>query len=201
MDQHPSVLARRFDEQSASRDIRSEMGTLLPRVSLNASVGYNEDGLFGSRDQDRTVGSVGVRAVIPIYESGGANYSRVRAAQAQASRARADITQEARDRRAEVEAAWTGLRVARASIRAGREQVEAARLAFEGVREEAIVGSRTTLDVLDAEQELSERPLAACIVGAGRIRRRLHADGRHRGLDRRAAWSERRGLRSRSQLC
>ncbi|MFN3614784.1 MAG: TolC family outer membrane protein [Rubrimonas sp.] len=154
MDQHPLVLARRFDEQSAARDIRTEIGTLLPRVSLNASVGYNEDGLFGSRDQDRTVGSIGVRAVIPIYESGGANYSRVRAAQAIASRARADITQEARDRRAEVEAAWTGLRVARASIRAGREQVEAARLAFEGVREEAIVGSRTTLDVLDAEQEL-----------------------------------------------
>jgi outer membrane protein len=51
---------------------------------------------------------------------------------------------------------WARLEVARASIRAGRLEVSAAQLAFEGVREEAKVGARTTLDVLDAEQEVLE---------------------------------------------
>jgi outer membrane protein len=50
--------------------------------------------------------------------------------------------------------AWSDLRVAEATIDAGQLEVEAARIAFEGVREEAKVGARTTLDVLDAEQEL-----------------------------------------------
>jgi outer membrane protein len=50
--------------------------------------------------------------------------------------------------------AWADLEVARASIRAGRLEVSAAQLAFDGVREEAKLGARTTLDVLDAEQEV-----------------------------------------------
>jgi outer membrane protein len=53
-----------------------------------------------------------------------------------------------------VENAWTDLVTARVTIRAAREQVEASQLAFEGVTEEAKLGARTTLDVLDAEQEL-----------------------------------------------
>jgi outer membrane protein len=50
--------------------------------------------------------------------------------------------------------AWTSLQVAQASIEAGSRQVTAAQAAFDGVREEATLGARTTLDVLDAEQEL-----------------------------------------------
>ena len=49
--------------------------------------------------------------------------------------------------------AWSELEVARASIVARREQVEAARIAAEGVAEEARLGARSTLDVLDADQE------------------------------------------------
>jgi outer membrane protein len=49
---------------------------------------------------------------------------------------------------------WSSLDVARASIRARRQQITAAQVAFDGVKEEATLGARTTLDVLDAEQEL-----------------------------------------------
>ena len=44
--------------------------------------------------------------------------------------------------------------MARAQISATDEQISAARQAYEGVREEATLGARTTLDVLDAEQDL-----------------------------------------------
>ena len=50
--------------------------------------------------------------------------------------------------------AWAQLQVARAQVAATQQQVRAAQLAFDGVREEARLGARTTLDVLDAEQEL-----------------------------------------------
>ena len=62
-----------------------------------------------------------------------------------------DVTRQIRET---VENAWSDLMVARSSIRAGRQQVRAAQLAFEGVREEAKLGARTTIDVLDAEQDL-----------------------------------------------
>jgi outer membrane protein len=50
--------------------------------------------------------------------------------------------------------AWSQLLVAQASIEAGRQQVTASQRAFDGVREEAKLGARTTLDVLNAEQDL-----------------------------------------------
>jgi outer membrane protein len=50
--------------------------------------------------------------------------------------------------------AWAQLQVARASRQASERQVRASTVAFRGVREEATLGARTTLDVLDAEQEL-----------------------------------------------
>ncbi len=152
LESHPEMIAARFDETSAARDVKTEIGGLLPRVSLEASVGYN-DSVFKTDSFDQSDAQIGVRAVIPLYQSG-AQYSRVRQAQALASQARADITVEARRRQQLAEAAWTELEVARANIISTREQVDASQLAFEGVQEEALVGSRTTLDVLDAEQEL-----------------------------------------------
>ena len=155
LENHPLVEAARFDETSARRDVKTAVGGLLPTVSLQASAGY-DDATFLLDDipsNDSTFAAVGVVASIPIFQ-GGAAYSRVRQAQAQASSARAELSVQARERRRVAEAAWTELLSARANILAGREQVQAAQLAFEGVREEAIVGSRTTLDVLDAEQEL-----------------------------------------------
>ncbi len=59
-----------------------------------------------------------------------------------------------RDTAEQVGTAWADLQVAKASIKAGELEVKAAQIAFEGVREEAKVGARTTLDVLNAEQEL-----------------------------------------------
>jgi len=153
LENHPEMIATRFDETSASRDVKAQIGGLLPQVALLARVGYNQDALFGGDSIDGSDASVAVRATIPLYQSG-AQYSRVRQAQALASRARADITTQARQRQRLAEAAWTELVVARANIVSTREQVDASQLAFDGVREEALVGSRTTLDVLDAEQEL-----------------------------------------------
>ena len=149
---HPEIIAARYDEISAARDVSAAIGGLLPDVTLEASTGYN-DTIFSDDRTTSTTARVGVRATIPLYQRG-VQYSRVRQNQALASAARADITTEARDRRRVAELAWSELQVARARIAAQREGVRAAQLAFEGVREESIVGSRTTLDVLDAEQEL-----------------------------------------------
>ncbi|HUF87970.1 MAG TPA: TolC family outer membrane protein [Thermohalobaculum sp.] len=149
----PRIIAARLEREASGSDVRSAMGALLPQVSLQ--------GALGSTDSDITDGSirrlesvaVGLFVTIPIW-SGGANYARVREAQAFAERASADITARMRAAAQRVGVAWANLEVARASIEAGELEVRAAELAFEGVNEEAKVGARTTIDVLDAEQEV-----------------------------------------------
>lgn len=154
LETHPLIAAVRADESAASSDVRAAIAALLPTLDAVASVDFSDDLVFKDGDGDDTLSAtLGLRATVPLYQ-GGAEYSRIRQSQAQVSEARANILAEGRERQRVAEAAWTELLVARANIRSTTEQVSAAQLAFEGVREEAIVGSRTTLDVLDAEQEL-----------------------------------------------
>jgi outer membrane protein len=153
LDGHPNLVAARFDDTAAGSDVRAAIGQLLPSVDLVGDVGLSDSGAFESDSAVDRSAAVTVRATVPLYQAGAA-YSGVRRAQALASAARTTITTEARARQREVENAWTQLSVARANILSQRQRVAAAQLAFEGVREEALVGSRTTLDVLDAEQEL-----------------------------------------------
>ena len=150
----PTVIAARLERGAAGSDVRAAIGALLPQLSLQASASAIEtfnDGRNGGREE----ASVGLFLNIPIY-TGGFNYSNVREAQAAAEGASAGINDAMRAAVQNTGIAWANLDVARASIRAGRLEVSAAQLAFDGVREEAKVGARTTLDVLDAEQETLE---------------------------------------------
>ncbi|MEL6476940.1 MAG: TolC family outer membrane protein [Pseudomonadota bacterium] len=147
----PTLRAARIEREAAGFDVKAAIGSLLPQVDLRGEVNQSNT-VFDEFDETRNA-SVGLRVTIPFY-SGGANYAAVRQAQAAADNAAADILTQARDVKQAVGLAWANLRVARAQIRAGQLEVKAAQLAFEGVEEEAKVGARTTLDVLDAEQEV-----------------------------------------------
>ncbi len=154
--QHPLIVAARFDARQAEFEVKRAIGATLPSVALEGDVAYTDASIFtneGDAGVDGNSASVGVRASMPLW-SGGRNASVIRQNQAQLARAQALIHNQARLVRQQVSNAWAGVEVARTSITAAREQIEAARIAFEGVREEATLGARTTLDVLDAEQEL-----------------------------------------------
>ena len=90
---------------------------------------------------------------MPIYE-GGEVYARTRQAKETAGQRRLEADSIRDQVRAAVISSWGQLEAARAQIIAAQAQVEAAETALNGVREEARVGQRTTLDVLNAQQEL-----------------------------------------------
>ena len=96
--------------------------------------------------------SIAAELTVPLYQSGSVQ-SRVREAKQVFGQRRVQVEQA---RRLAVEGAiqaWKNLQSARAQIRAFQAQVSATDIALEGVRQEADVGARTVLDVLDAEQE------------------------------------------------
>jgi outer membrane protein len=93
------------------------------------------------------------RLTVPIYQGGGPS-AAVRQAKQTATQRRFEVEQARDIVRANVVVAWGSLEAARAQITAAQVQVEAAETALTGVREEARVGQRTTLDVLNAQQQL-----------------------------------------------
>lgn len=146
----PAVIRARMAEEASRRDVAVAKGAFSPTVSLTASYQYaDEPSTFVNRDEQFAYGA---RATIPIF-LGGLNISRVREARALNDADRRRIEEAERRATAAVTAAFEQLQAARANIASASAQVEANALALTGVRREAQLGTRTTLDVLDAEQE------------------------------------------------
>jgi outer membrane protein len=148
---NPNLVAARAQEDAARYGVDFAVGQMLPTVTVSAS--------YGRSGQDRFAETVGddsrltATASVPLYQ-GGAEWSGIRQAKEQNNRARLNVEDARRGSDEGVQNAWEAYRAAKASSEANRQQVKAAEIAFEGVEQEQEVGSRTTLDVLNQQQEL-----------------------------------------------
>ncbi len=152
----PQLRAAQFNEEASQHAIRIARGALRPEVSLQASASAARDSNFTGDERDSV--SVMGRVSVPIL-TGGLNRSRVRAAVAQEEQARFQVREARRLVTEGVTNAWSGYVASLAVIESSRQAVRANEIALDGVEQEAYVGIRTTLDVLDAEQELLESRL------------------------------------------
>lgn len=148
---NPNILAAAQVEDAALHDIAVARADLLPQLTVVASAAVSED--WEVRSGDRTTASIGGRLDVPIYD-GGRTYSAVRQAKQVASQRRIQIIEATRQVRESVTSSWNFQLSALQNISSAKTQVVAAQDALNGVREEYIVGSRSTLDVLNAQQEL-----------------------------------------------
>jgi outer membrane protein len=148
---NPGVVAALFDESAARDNIDIQVGALLPQLSAQAQ-GFRTDN--AAQQHTRLTGAQAtLNLSVPIYQ-GGAEYAAVRQARQQAQQARAVVDDQRRQAMQQAASAWATLASARAQVESTRVQIRANEVALDGVQREAIVGSRTTLEVLNAEQEL-----------------------------------------------
>ncbi len=142
---HPAIIEAQHNVTAAELNILRAEAAMNPTLSLTGQVGLDQD--FND------TASVGLQLSGPIYQ-GGRLSSQVRQFVARRDATRSGLLVTAQTVEQNVGNAYSFLEVARASLDASERQVRAATVAFEGIREEATLGARTTLDVLDAEQEL-----------------------------------------------
>lgn len=149
--ENPNIVAARHALDAAQANVRLVEGELLPTLGLSGSVNHRYDTAVSG---DRTTSAqVTAQLTVPIYQAGAVS-ARVRQAKEIAQQRRFDLEFVRDQVRASVIAAFGQLEAATAQIVAAQAQVSAAETALTGVREEARVGQRTTLDVLNAQQEL-----------------------------------------------
>jgi TolC family type I secretion outer membrane protein len=148
---NPSVIGARFAERAALDDVELVFGEKLPTVQLQGNLSRGHE--ITTRGLERDVAEAIVVVSVPIYQAGQVD-ARVRESKQTASQRRIEVEDAARRAREDATRGYEGLNTARAAIVAFQAQVRAAQIALEGVEQEARVGSRTVLDVLDAEQEL-----------------------------------------------
>ena len=147
---HPNMLQSKFSISAAEFQVDAAEASMGPRVTFDSTISVEED--FEDTDYTR-VGTVGLTLGGPIYQ-GGALSSLVRQAMALRDAERGNLHVVRHNTRQNAGNAWAALASAKAQVVATARQVEAARIAFEGIREESKLGARTTLDVLISEQQL-----------------------------------------------
>ena len=146
---NPSVVAALFDDAAAKDAIDVAFSALMPQFSLQATASHATNALQPHTRQNQ--GQVLATLTVPLYQ-GGSEYSAVRQARQTQQQTRRLVDDARRAAIQLATEAWERLGTARATVESTRAAIRANRIALEGVTREALVGSRTTLDVLNAQQ-------------------------------------------------
>lgn len=147
---HPSMRAAQHQVSAADMLVKATEADMRPSVSVTGRLSLTEN--LNANEFNRG-GSIGLEAGQTIYQ-GGALSATARQAKARADAQRGNLHVVRHNVQQDVGNAYATLTTVQAQLAASERQVRAARIAFRGIREEASLGARTTLDVLDAEQSL-----------------------------------------------
>jgi outer membrane protein len=162
--ENPAVVSAKEQQRGSSYAVDDAAGVLMPQVSIQAQYQYAHDqpntgtdfGIGRSEHVTSVIGQISV----PLYQ-GGAEDAGVRQAEQRNSAANLTIANTQRSVVDATKTAWEGYVAAEAVIASSRRQVQADASALDSVRQEQKVGSRTVLDVLNAEQELLNSQVSA----------------------------------------
>jgi outer membrane protein len=165
--EHPAVMAAGFDVDVASTSIRVAESSLMPSITVQGSASHSKDsdptlGTFRT-DQASVIGQLNQ----PIYD-GGTAASQTRQAKEVAAQSRLVLDQVRNQARTAAVSAWVANEGAKIAVAASESEVRAATVALEGVQREAAGGQRTTVDVLNSQQDLISAK--ARLIGALRDR-------------------------------
>ncbi len=148
---NPTVVAALFDDAAAKDNFDLQYARLMPTLSLQGQFSRGEDVSF--KNQQTNTAQITAVLSLPLYQ-GGVEYAAIRQARQLQQQTRQKLEDARNVAMQTVTSAWATYGAAKASIDSTRQQVKANEIALEGVQREALVGSRTTLDVLNAEQTL-----------------------------------------------
>jgi TolC family type I secretion outer membrane protein len=150
---NPNVIAANFTELAARDNVDFVRGQLLPQISIVGDVNRSYSPSVTLRQARQDQASVVARLTMPLYE-GGQIYSQTRQAEQTVGQRRSQVDDARRVAVQQATSAWETLNSARAAIASFAAAVRAAQIALAGIQQEALVGSRTVLDVLISQQQL-----------------------------------------------
>jgi outer membrane protein len=165
--EHPVILAAMYDVDTAQYGTKIAESSLWPTLSVQGQVQRSRDADTSLSTTNQDVASILGQMNVPIYD-GGLAASQIRQAKEMAMQSRVVLEQLRGLTQTAVIAAWVTHEGAKIALAAAESEVRAAGVALAGVQKEAQAGQRTTLDVLNSQQDLTQA--RARLIGAQRDR-------------------------------
>lgn len=156
--ENANLTAARFSEEASRANVAEQRGSQRPTATITATAGQVGELSPFDRHNLRTDVTAQITISQPLFQAGIIR-SRIRQAQAQNKTAQAVVDLERRQALQDVVIAWNQLGSARVAVVSGTRQVQAAHIAFAGTQREEQFGLRSTIEVLNAEQELASAQL------------------------------------------
>jgi outer membrane protein len=150
--EHPQIVGALHQVDVSELQVKVAEAALLPTAGVQGNVAQQQDS-GGFPNYNQSYVSIVGQVNIPLYQ-GGSEYAAVRQAKELLGQARLAVDSQRIVVRGGIATSWGQLAASRAAIIAFQAAVKASEVALNGVREEAKVGQRTTLDVLNAQQTL-----------------------------------------------
>lgn len=146
---NPQIKAMEYAQKSAEKTVSAKKGVLAPSVDVRATASKGQENNLTRRND---AWQLTANVTVPFYQAG-AEYADIRQAKHVANQYRILARKIKSDVEAATIRAWENYTATKAQINSIKAQIKASKIALDGVIREAKVGSRTVLDVLDAEQE------------------------------------------------
>lgn len=150
--QNLQVLSAQATSEAARQEMRRQRAGHLPTLDLNASARYQDVNFGGIAPIKRQDSQIGIQLNIPLYQ-GGATSSLTRQARSRFEEATQRLQQAVRSAELATRNAWRGIRTDIAQVNALSESLESTRVAVEAEEAGFEVGTRTIVDVLNAQRE------------------------------------------------
>ena len=164
--ENPNVTSAMYGIDVSFLQVKVNEGALFPTVTFQGSV---QQSFESTMTTYRAFGASAVAQInVPVYQ-GGAEYALIRQSKESLAQQRLNLEQVRDQTRATVAQAWGQLVAGKAQVSSAQSQVTASEIALNGVREEARVGQRTTLDVLNAQQALVNARVALVTAQHDRV--------------------------------
>jgi len=164
--ENPNVTSAKYGIDVSFLNVKINEGALFPTVSVQATV---------QKTWQQTITQISefsasaiAQVTVPIYQ-GGAEYSLIRQSKETLAQQRLTLEQVRDQARADLVSAWGQLLASKSQVASSQSQVDASEIALEGVRKEATVGQRTTLDILNQQQALVNARLALVTAQHDRV--------------------------------
>jgi outer membrane protein len=164
--ENPNVTAAMYGIDVSYLQVKINEGALFPTVTLQGNVQQSYETTLTFFRQFNA--SATANLSVPIYQ-GGAEYALIRQSKESLAQQRLNMDRVRDQTRADVAQAWGQLLASKAQVASAKAQVDAAEIALNGVREEARVGQRTTLDVLNQQQALVNARVALVTAQHDRV--------------------------------
>jgi outer membrane protein len=146
-----TLIAAEYDDAASKDAVDAAYAAVMPQVSVQASAFYNNQA--ANRQAIQRGGIVGGNITMPIYQ-GGSEYAAIRQAKQNEQQSRKSVDDSRRTAVQQATQFWETYVAAKATVVATRAEIRADEIALDGVEREALAGTQTTLDVLNAEQAL-----------------------------------------------